>query len=188
MAVRGFNGSKNIGGALAKIRDRTRGFDKLEVRIGVQEGQQYEDGTEDGTPVAYVAAIHEYGAPKVGIPPRPFLRTTVAEKRKEWTGQMRDGVAAVMHGAASVDQALEMIGMGAAGDVKNTVSDLTEPPLAESTIRARFRKKGIADLSTSKRFEAEMLAGGGFGYAKPLVDTGLLLQSITSKVANKEGA
>ena len=159
MAIRGAKGSKNIGGALAKIRDRTRGFDKLEVRIGVQEGQQY----EDGTPVAYVAAIHEYGAPEVGIPPRPFLRTTVAEKRKEWTGQMRDGVAAVMHGAASVEQSLEMIGMGAAGDVKKTISTVSSPPLKQATIARK-------------------------GHAKPLVETGLLLQSITSKVANKEGA
>ena len=158
MAIRGSKGSKNIGGALAKIRDRTRGFDKLEVRIGVQEGQQY----EDGTPVAYVAAIHEYGAPEVGIPPRPFLRTTLDQKRKEWTDQMLDGVEAVMHGAASVDQALEMIGTGAAGDVKKTISEIDSPPLKPATIR-------------------------GKGHAKPLVETGLLLQSITSKVANKEG-
>ena len=156
MAIRGSKGSKNIGGALAKIRDRTRGFDKLEVRIGVQEGQQY----EDGTPVAYVAAIHEYGAPEVGIPPRPFLRTTLDQKRKEWTDQMLDGVEAVMHGAASVDQALEMIGTGAAGDVKKTISEIDSPPLKQATIARK-------------------------GHAKPLVETGLLLQSITSKVEEK---
>lgn len=153
MAVKG---DKKLGGALAKIRDRTRDFERLEVRIGVQENQQY----EDGTPVAYVAAIHEYGAPEVGIPPRPFLRTTVAEKRKEWTGQMRDGVEAVMLGAVSVDQALEMIGMGAAGDVKKTISTVSSPPLKQATIARK-------------------------GHAKPLVETGLLLQSITSKVEEK---
>lgn len=184
MAVRGFNGSKKIGGELAKIRDRTRGFDKLEARIGVQEGQQY----EDGTPVAYVAAIHEYGAPEVGIPPRPFLRPTLQEQKAKWSEELMDGAMAVMHGVATAHQVLGQVATTAAGDVKNTVSELTEPPLAESTIRARFRKKGIADLSTSKRFKAEMLAGGGFGYAKPLVDTGLLQESITGEVANKEGA
>ena len=157
MAIRGSKGSKNIGGALAKIRDRTRGFDKLEVRIGVQENQQY----KDGPPVAYVAAIHEYGAPEVGIPPRPFLRTTRDQKRKEWTDQMLDGVEAVMLGAVSVDQALEMIGMGAAGDVKKTISEIDSPPLKQATIDRK-------------------------GHAKPLVETGLLLQSITSKVADKE--
>ena len=147
---------KKLGGALAKIRDRTRDFERLEVRIGVQENQQY----EDGTPVAYVAAIHEYGAPKVGIPPRPFLRTTLDQKRKEWTDQMRDGVAAVMHRAVSVEQALEMIGMGAAGDVKKTISTVSSPPLKQATIARK-------------------------GHAKPLVETGLLLQSITSKVEEK---
>ena len=156
MAVKG---DKRLGGAWAKIRDRTRDFERLEVRIGVQENQQY----EDGTPVAYVAAIHEYGAPEVGIPPRPFLRTTLDQKRKEWTDQMLDGVEAVMLGAVSVDQALEMIGMGAAGDVKKTISEIDSPPLKQTTIDRK-------------------------GHAKPLVETGLLLASITSKVVNKEGA
>ena len=138
------------------IRHRMRGFDKLEARIGVQEAQHYPDGTS----VAYVAAIHEYGHQPSGIPQRSFMRTTTAAKRQEWRDGIKDGAEAVMHGVAGAEQVLEAVGMSAAGDVKQTISTITEPPLKPLTIRRK-------------------------GHSKPLVDTGLLLQSITSKVAKK---
>lgn len=156
MAIRRVGG-KRVGHELAVLRDKLRGFDGREVRIGIQENQQY----EDGTPVAYVGAIHEYGAPEVGIPQRSFLRSTEAEKQQEWAGHMEDGVKAVIAGAVTPEQVLEMVGMSAAGDVIQTISTIQEPPLSPRTVERK-------------------------GFSKPLVDTGLLKASITSKVADKE--
>ncbi|WP_237184455.1 hypothetical protein [Rodentibacter caecimuris] len=50
------------------------------ARVGVIENQHY----DDDTPVAYIAAVHEYGSESNNIKPRPFFRPTISEKQKEW--------------------------------------------------------------------------------------------------------
>src|SRR5208282_5520025 len=50
------------------------------VRIGFFENAVY----PDGTPVAMVAAIQEWGAPRAGIPPRPYFRNMISAKKGEW--------------------------------------------------------------------------------------------------------
>ena len=50
------------------------------LRVGFLENAKY----PDGTPVAMVAAIQDYGAPGAGIPPRPFFRNMIADKQREW--------------------------------------------------------------------------------------------------------
>ena len=49
-------------------------------RVGYFENSKYEDGTS----VAYVATIQEYGSPAQGIPPRPTMRPTVANNWQSW--------------------------------------------------------------------------------------------------------
>ena len=46
---------------------------KHTVRVGVPSG----DAEADGTSVAMIAAVHEYGSPAHGIPERPFLRVAI---------------------------------------------------------------------------------------------------------------
>ena len=53
---------------------------KKVVKVGIVGHQRY----DDDTPVAYIAAIHEYGSPNNNIPPRPFFRPTVAVQKKTW--------------------------------------------------------------------------------------------------------
>ena len=50
------------------------------VRVGVIEQANY-DGS-DGESVAQVAFWNEYGT--ANIPPRPFFRNTIAERKTEW--------------------------------------------------------------------------------------------------------
>lgn len=126
---------------------------------------------EDGTPVAYVAAIQEFGSPAQGIPPRSFMRSTVNEKSGEWRGVATQGAQAMINGTATGDQVLEAIGLKAAGDIRYTISKLTTPALRPETIAARLRarkdKKTVGLLT------------------KPLVDTGTLLNAVTSAVEDK---
>ena len=53
-------------------------FENMVAQIGFPSGNNY----EDGTPVAYVAAIQEFGAPAVNIPARPFMQPTVRQKKR----------------------------------------------------------------------------------------------------------
>lgn len=132
------------------------------VRVGVVEHQHY----DDGTPVAYVAAIHEYGSPSNGIPPRPFFRPTLTKNKKKWVAT----VGAAIKSGASLENALEMVGLLASADVKQTLSEITEPPLKESTIRARNRKYKSKSNKVS---------------TKPLIDTRLLFDSISYSVESE---
>ena len=56
-------------------------FENMVAQVGIPSGIQYEDGTD----VAFVAAIHEFGAPAANIPARPFIMPTVAEQKDQWT-------------------------------------------------------------------------------------------------------
>lgn len=135
------------------------GNQNMKARIGVLENEHYESGES----VAYVAAIHEYGSPSNGIPPRPFFRPTVTRNKKKWAATA--GMA--IKSGASFENALDMVGLQASADVKQTLSEITEPPLKESTIRARKRKYKSKSNKVS---------------TKPLIDTRLLFDSISHSV------
>jgi hypothetical protein len=49
-------------------------------KVGWFEGAKYPDGTQ----VAYVATIQEYGYSPKNIPPRPFMRPTIVKYRNTW--------------------------------------------------------------------------------------------------------
>ena len=119
----------------------------------------------DGTPVAYVAAIQEFGYPQGGIPARPFIRPTVASKTTEWTKLIERGGSQVMRGTMTVDQMLGQFGMLVAGQIGEAIKAVSDPPLADSTVRARERRRASPGVSR-----------------KPLVDTGLMIQSVSSRV------
>jgi len=117
----------------------------------------------DGTPVAYVAAIQEFGSPKNNIPPRSFMRSTISEQHKKWIKTFGKAMERM-----SAEQALELVGAQAAGDVQEMITSIQTPPLSPTTIHARQRK--MADGKTVGNL------------TKPLVETALLLASIKSVV------
>lgn len=123
---------------------------------------------EDGTPVALVAVVHEYGSAKKGIPPRPFMRTTQAEKKAEWQRDSHVLAKAVIDGHMQPEGMMQAVGQKAEGDIRKTISKVSTPPLKEQTIEARARRH-------SK----------GLSSNKPLVDTGYMLNTLTSQVSKK---
>lgn len=149
--------------AIEKRIDSVRaGKDKCAL-VGIVENQHY----ESGEPVAYIAAIHEYGSITNSIPARPFIRPTVAEQKKKWAGIIKDSLSS----GNTLEQSLDLAGMVAAGDITESISKITDPPLKASTIKARNKRYKTRSASVS---------------AKPLVDTGVLISSITSKVTERE--
>ena len=122
--------------------------------------------------------------------------TTEAEKQQEWVGHMEDGVKAVIAGAVTPEQVLEMVGMSAAGDVIQTISTIQEPPLSPITVMLRGMQSHDSSLKVTGKTVGEAarrVKDGLTNYGastKPLVTQGsgggLLKASITSKVADKE--
>ena len=108
----------------------------------------------DGTSVPMVAAIQEFGAPSRGIPPRPFFRSMIEAKSPDW-GKQLGGL--VRDGDYEVDVALGQMGEGIKGQLQASIIATNSPPLAQATIAAK-------------------------GNAKPLVDTGHMLNSVDYQV------
>jgi len=147
LSVRRVSGPASISKAVAVLD----GLDGMEGKVGWFESAVY----PDGTPVAYVATIHEHGAGP--IPARPFMRPAVAEHGPAWLELLGQGARAAINGQVSPRNVLEAVTLRAAGDVGKAIVAVTSPALKPMTIARK-------------------------GFAKPLVDTGQMLQSVTGKV------
>lgn len=108
----------------------------------------------DGTPVAAVAFWNEYGAPGRGQPARPYFRNMIAKESDTWPKKMAALAKAMNYDGAKV---LAVMGEDIAGALKQSINDLQSPKLADSTIDQK-------------------------GFAKPLIDTSHMINSITSEV------
>lgn len=144
------------GPGVGKVAAMLDGIDGLQGKVGWLESATY----PDGTPVAYVATIHEFGAPSQGIPPRPFMRPAVQDHGQQWLDLLRQGAARAAQGGISGRDVLEMVVLRAAGDVARKIQAVTAPGLKDATVKRK-------------------------GFAKPLVDTGQMIQSVTGKVESE---
>ena len=119
------------------------------LRVGFLENARY----PDGTPVAMIAAINEYGRPPTQ-PPRPFFRNMIRDKQGEWPTAIADLLKANDLDAV---KALDLAGAAIAGQLRQSIVDLVSPALAASTIRRK-------------------------GFDKPLIDTGHMMNSVDHEV------
>lgn len=131
---------------LRSIVDRASSAKKVEV--GFFADKKYPDGTS----VAYVAALNEFGTDKA--PPRPFFRGMISEKSGEWP---RAVSALLKANRFDAKKTLGQTGEAIAGQLRTTIANFDGAPLAPSTVARK-------------------------GSAKQLVDTGVMLDSIGSKV------
>lgn len=155
------------------------------LRTGFLENATY----PDGTPVALVAATHEFGANiphpggtryvigsdgmahfvsndfvgpvhgvakphTINIPPRPFFRTMIAEKSKDWPRALG---ALAKNNDYDIDKTLGQMGEGIKGQLQQSIQKLDGPPLKAATVARK-------------------------GFDKPLVDTGHMMNSVDYEV------
>lgn len=149
----------------ARLRKVSEELEGIELRTGWFETTRY----EDGTPTAYVAAIHELGDPGSGIPPRPFMRPTIARKEDAWRAFILQEARKIYAGGGSVEELFEKLGLAVAGEIAKSISLVMAPPLKPATIAAKRRK--LADRATTGALD------------KPLVETGLMISSVTHTVS-----
>jgi hypothetical protein len=153
----------------------------LEVQVGFLEKAKYPNGTF----VAMVAAIQEFGAPKAGIPPRPFFRTMIAKHKADWPKQIAKFVKDNDYNAR---QALDAMGQVIAGDLRQSIVDTMAPQLSAVTLMLRWMKWKNPDLVITGKTVGEAAARVAAGLSsagvstKPLVETGHMLNSIDSEV------
>ena len=143
--------------ALEKLADQIK---KSKLEVGFFESAKY----PDGTPVAYVAAIQEFGYPAGNIPSRPFFRNAISQN-DGWKPLATKAMSAVVEGRIELNQALNQMGLKMAADVKDSITDGSYEALKQSTLDARQSRKRTQGVAS-----------------KPLIDTGQMLQSVTYAV------
>lgn len=168
------SGGDKISQVLAALGDRLG--KATEVRVGFLEGATYPDGTS----VATVAALNNFGAPGAGIPPRPFFSNMIADKSPQWGEQFAAVLAATDNEA---DKALELMGEGMAAQLREAIVQTTGPANSPVTdlLKQRFPMGGqtFADVQDARRDVAD---GETAPAGKPLVWTGNLLASVDKEV------
>lgn len=151
------------------------------LRVGFLEGATY----PNGTPVAMVAAIQEFGAPRAGIPPRPYFRSMIKKESPAWG----DKLAAVLKSRDyNVLEALELMGQGIEGQLRESIIDTDTPPLSKITLMLRKMRSEDQSLVVTGRTvgEAARRVAAGESVAgvntKVLDDTGHMLKSVDHEV------
>lgn len=136
------------------------------VSIGFFDNKEY----TDGTPVAYIAAIQEFGYPPKNIPARSFMRTALSDNQAQLEEIISRGAGKYVVGQITMNQFLDGLGESMMGMIVEKIQSITTPPLKPSTIASRNskRKKGTTDA--------------GHTGNKPLVFTGTLISSVEYKV------
>lgn len=151
------SGGEKFVKAMAEIAKKLQ---NKSLRVGFLEKAKYPDGTS----VALVAATNEFGRKiktKVGIkmqPPRPFFRNMIAEKQGEWPQAIANLLKKNNYDAKKT---LELTGHAIKGQLQESITKLTSPPLAPSTIKAK-------------------------GHSKPLIATGHMLNSVDYEVVDQK--
>jgi hypothetical protein len=172
-------------------RDNPAAFQKLDLALKQLKGIETRVGWfpaatyEDGTKVAYVASIQEFGAGP--IPPRPFFRPTVLEQQTAWREYAAQGARAVLKGSLSAFAVMDGLGERAQEDVKETINQITSPPLSPITLELRAMKHKNPALKVTGKTVGEAaykvnqpdykLASGTPD--KPLIDSKNLITTLT---------
>lgn len=149
MAVSGFKGGEKLQAYLTNLNRNLSGSQT--VSVGFMADATYPDGTS----VAMVAAIQEFGAPAKSIPPRPFFRQMIAKEQGHWAA---DIAAILKANKYRSDKTLGLMGMEIKAELQESIQRLTSPKLAPATVARK-------------------------GSDKPLVDTGHMLNSVDFKVS-----
>ena len=145
---------KGMGSLQAKLKNISKSYaSNKQVRAGFLEGATY----PDGTPVALVAAVHEFGAPAKGIPVRPFMRTAIAQNKGKWADQLGRAIGE----SGNAEAALGIVGESIKDDLRSSIRDGDWAP---NKPRTAARK----------------------GFAKPLIDTAHMMNSVAHEVVGVE--
>lgn len=130
----------------------------LVVRVGVHGANA--SASHGAATNGEIAEFHEFGTARV--PMRSFVRATVDAKATELKAALRTAAMEVSRGNLTQTQALELIGLKLAGDMRQRIADGISPPLAAATIARK-----------------------GAGKTTPLINTGQLRSSIDSAVVKR---
>lgn len=151
------------------------------VNVGFLEGATYPDGTK----VAMVAAIQNFGAPAASIPPRPFFTNMVASKSPDWADALGRVLVATQYDTRA---ALTMMGEGIKAQLQESIKDTNTPALSKITLMLRKMRSEdqMLEVTGAVVGEAALRVAAGESSAgvstKPLNDSAHMQNSVDYEV------
>lgn len=145
-------------GGLDAINRRLQAMAREKNAVGVgfprgSDSEQLEKGVYMEFGTAGGASGGGWGGP---VPERPFLRTTMRDKRRAYLDFIGRNVEGLLMGTVSLPGMLARLGTVAEGDVKNTIGSNMPPPLSPVTIERKGSTRTLIDsgaMVQSVRFE-----------------------------------
>lgn len=161
-------------------RTTTNDFPRVQASVRQINGKKVSVGVLGGGENTWLASIHEYGCTipvtdkmrkylaanglhlkktttQIVIPERAFLRNGFDENKDEVLRSSENALGAVMSGAMTGDQFLELVGLMLKGKIQNYARDLSSPPNHPFTVSRK-------------------------GSSNPLISSGDMIGSITYRV------
>lgn len=149
------NGDTKEKGIYKSIINSLKQIEGSSVQVGYFPDQK--SNTDASIYLAGIAAVHEYGSPKRGIPQRSFLGANADKNRAKYQELLETKLSAVMLNKIPLEKALSAVGVIIVGDVKTFITNLRTPPNKPSTIARK-------------------------GSSSPLIDTGYMKNQVKFKV------
>ena len=146
----------SIAKEFAQIQKNLEQLARMRVIVRIKPDAAYEDGTK----VEDVGVWMEYGSEgfRVHYPARPFWRSAIDAHLSRIKKRFKENANQVARGRMTARACFEDVGELVVAFIKRTLKNGVYAPLADSTIAKREQK-------------------GNFS-TQPLIDTGLLLESI----------
>ena len=132
------------------LRKKLNEMHNKKVSVGYFSNSTY----SDGTPVAYVASIMEFG--EMHTPARPTIRPSLEKNKAKYYDLINKAIVNSLNGS-DFKTGLMIVGKMGAEDIQAEIRNLQNPPLSIKTILKK-------------------------GHAKPLMDTKVMFQSVAFKV------
>lgn len=180
MAAHSFSGGAALRAKLQEIAKQVEQGGTL--RVGFLEGARYTD--KANTPIAMVAAIQEFGAPRARIPPRPFFRTMIAAQSPTWGATLAKNLKFTGFDA---EKALGLLGGEIASELVESIKQTNSPALSPVTLMLRKMYGNHPEEITGKSVsEAARRVAAGKSFAgvstKPLHWTGQMQNAVSYEV------
>lgn len=127
-----------------KFEKMLKDVDKLEVRIGIQQGA----GSHDGVDLVDIAMFNELGT--IHIPSRPFLRDSVDAHATEINNFLQS-VGQYLARGGSAETALKKIGVFQKGLVQEEIVKGDFVPNSEATIKRKGSDTPLVDTGRMRQ-------------------------------------
>jgi hypothetical protein len=136
------------------LKESIKGAKTAAIKVGILSGTGEHPNADKGQTIAEIAWWNEFGTVRNGvqaIPARPFLRTAMAENRREYMRLAKDLLRKMLTGKISAKKAQGILGLTAQSDVRNKITSIRTPSNAPETIARKKSSNPLIDTGAMRQ-------------------------------------